>query len=212
MQLFAIDNDNNITAYGAAGQIPEGHQHFATEKELAKLAAAWPADRLVEIWNSFASVAGFGADLKPVKKFTDRKSAIARIWKAILKIEAIAVPEAADVAPDAAAATTRASHKDAATQAKKGVKKAKASKPAKAAKLTKPAKPAAEARDGSKKSIILGLLRRPTGATMAEIVTAVEWQKHSIRGFLSGNLTKKLGLTLESTKNEAGERTYRIKQ
>jgi hypothetical protein len=47
---------------------------------------------------------------------------------------------------------------------------------------------------------------------MAEIVAAVEWQKHSIRGFLSGNLTKKLGLALESTKNEAGERTYRIKQ
>jgi hypothetical protein len=53
-------------------------------------------------------------------------------------------------------------------------------------------------------------LRRPKGATMAEIVKAVDWQKHSIRGFLSGNLVKKQGLKLESGKNAAGEHVYRI--
>ena len=77
MRLFAIDNDNNITAFPAAEQIPEGQEHFASEKELAKLAANWPADRLVQIWNGFAGVTPFD-DLKPVKKFTDRKSAVAR--------------------------------------------------------------------------------------------------------------------------------------
>jgi len=45
---------------------------------------------------------------------------------------------------------------------------------------------------------------------MAEIVKAVDWQKHSIRGFLSGNLVKKQGLKLESGKNAAGEHVYRI--
>ena len=45
---------------------------------------------------------------------------------------------------------------------------------------------------------------------MAEIAKATDWQNHSIRGFISGQLTKKMGLTVESTKNEAGERTYRI--
>jgi len=45
---------------------------------------------------------------------------------------------------------------------------------------------------------------------MAEIAKATDWQKHSIRGFISGNLMKKHDLPVESFKNEAGERTYRI--
>jgi hypothetical protein len=45
---------------------------------------------------------------------------------------------------------------------------------------------------------------------MAEIAKATDWQNHSIRGFISGNVTKKMGLAVESSKNEAGERTYRI--
>ena len=65
-------------------------------------------------------------------------------------------------------------------------------------------------REFSKKNIVLDLLRRPKGATMAEIAKATDWQNHSIRGFISGNLTKKMGLTVESTKNDAGERTYRV--
>jgi hypothetical protein len=53
-------------------------------------------------------------------------------------------------------------------------------------------------------------LRRDQGATIAEIAKATYWQNHSIRGFVSGHLTKKLGLKVESTKSEAGERTYGI--
>jgi len=45
---------------------------------------------------------------------------------------------------------------------------------------------------------------------MAEIAKATDWQNHSIRGFISGNVTKKMRLTVESSKNEAGERTYGI--
>ena len=193
MRLFAIDTDNAITAFPAAEQIPEGQEHFATEKELAKLAANWPTDRLVQIWNGFAGVAGFGGDLKPVKKFTDRKSAVARIWKAIQGLDATApetaTQEAANPAP----------------KAPKG-----APKKAKAAKTAKAKDAAPDAREGSKKSIVLDLLRRKNGATLAEIAKATDWQNHSIRGFISGTLGKKMGLTVESSKNDAGERSYKI--
>lgn len=67
-----------------------------------------------------------------------------------------------------------------------------------------------EARSGTKKAIVLELLRRKEGATTAEIAKATNWQNHSIRGFISGNVTKTMGLAVESSKNEAGERTYRI--
>ncbi len=49
------------------------------------------------------------------------------------------------------------------------------------------------------------------GATLAEIVKATDWQKHSIRGFLS-TAAKKHGLKIESTKSEAGDRVYQIKK
>jgi hypothetical protein len=45
---------------------------------------------------------------------------------------------------------------------------------------------------------------------MAEVSKATDWQNNSIRGFISGNLTKKMGLTVESGKNVAGERTYKL--
>jgi hypothetical protein len=56
---------------------------------------------------------------------------------------------------------------------------------------------------------VLKLLRREHGATIAEIAEATDWQNHSIRGFISGQVTKKMGLKVESTKIEGG-RTYRI--
>jgi len=97
--------------------------------------------------------------------------------------------------------------------APKSTRKPKTSKPksAKAAKAARSSKQAnSEARPGSKKEIVLKLLRRDQGATIADIAKATEWQNHSIRGFLSAQVTKKMKLKVESTKSEAGERTYRI--
>jgi hypothetical protein len=77
----------------------------------------------------------------------------------------------------------------------------------KSAKVTK-AKGAAKS--GSTAAIVLDLMKRKEGATLAEIAKATDWQNHSIRGFVIGHVTKKLGLKVESAKSEAGERTYRV--
>jgi hypothetical protein len=66
-----------------------------------------------------------------------------------------------------------------------------------------------DTRDGTKSARVIALLRRPAGATLTEIMAATDWQAHSVRGFISGQLTRRLGLRIKSTKN-AGERTYRI--
>ena len=76
----------------------------------------------------------------------------------------------------------------------------------KAAKRTKPA----GAREGSKAAKVLDLLKRPKGATLKELMKATGWQAHSVRGFLSGAVGKKLGLTVASI-NDNGERTYSVK-
>ena len=183
MTTFAISTDNNITAFAAAEHIPEGHERFASEKELAKVSAEWPISRFVEVWNGFAGVVPFDT-LKPVKKFTDRKTAVSRIWKAIQALTPGPAPQAAEVA----------------------AKKAKTTKVATAT------DGAPTAREGSKKAIVLDMLKRPEGATLADIMAATDWQAHSVRGFISGAITKKMGLKVESFKKENGDRGYRITQ
>ena len=46
--------------------------------------------------------------------------------------------------------------------------------------------------------------------TSKELIAATGWQPHSMRGFLSGTIGKKMGLLVRSTKGEGGERTYSI--
>jgi hypothetical protein len=66
------------------------------------------------------------------------------------------------------------------------------------------------ARAGTKQALLIDLLQRPGGATIAEIVEATGWQAHSVRGAISGTLKKKLGLKVTSEKSENGLRRYRI--
>jgi len=63
---------------------------------------------------------------------------------------------------------------------------------------------------GGKGRVILDLLRRKEGATIADLTQTTGWQPHSVRGFLSGQVVKKLGLKLESAKREDGQRVYKI--
>ncbi len=67
------------------------------------------------------------------------------------------------------------------------------------------------ARKASKTAKILALLRRPAGASLAELRKATGWQAHSVRGFLSGALKKKMGLRIDSLARSDGERAYRVK-
>jgi hypothetical protein len=68
-----------------------------------------------------------------------------------------------------------------------------------------------DVREGSKTAAILELLKRPGGATAKELLKMTNWQPHSLRGFLSGTVGKKMGLTVASTKGEDGERSYSVK-
>jgi hypothetical protein len=88
-------------------------------------------------------------------------------------------------------------------------KPGKKASPAK--KAPKGHKKAGTARDGTKAAKILDLLKRPEGATLKGLMKATDWQAHSVRGFLSGTIGKKMGLKVASTKTEDGERTYSIK-
>jgi outer membrane biosynthesis protein TonB len=220
MTHFTIDTDNNITAHQTAAEAKAlaGTERFSNEAALAKLAANWPAARLVEIYNSLTGVT-------PVKKFKDRNTAAARIWTAIqslgqeapskdvpaeaepqpeASIEAAPVPEATEpdtVAPEAQqtpdTAPQEAPAKKKATRAKK-------------APVTEDASDPKTARAGSKTETILALMKQPGGTTLKAIMEATQWQAHSVRGFISGTLGKKMGLTVVSARGENGGRSYSI--
>jgi hypothetical protein len=65
-------------------------------------------------------------------------------------------------------------------------------------------------RSDSKAVKVLELLKRANGATLPEMIKATGWQIHSIRGFLSGIVKKRLGLKLTSEKAEGKDRRYKI--
>jgi len=75
MTTFTIDSDHHI-AITTADLKPEGADHFSSLDELRQVAAHWPASRLVRLWNSLPSVT-------PVKRFTDRTTALNRIWRVL---------------------------------------------------------------------------------------------------------------------------------
>ena len=65
-------------------------------------------------------------------------------------------------------------------------------------------------REGTKQSVMIEMLCRPQGTTLAEIVEATGWQAHTVRGAMAGALKKKLGLTITSEKDEVKGRIYRL--
>ena len=75
MTSFTIDADDHI-AIATGALKPQGADHFTSRDELAHLTTQWPASRLVRLWNGLPSVT-------PVRRFTDRRTALDRIWKAL---------------------------------------------------------------------------------------------------------------------------------
>ncbi len=65
-------------------------------------------------------------------------------------------------------------------------------------------------REGTKQSTLIELLKRPEGASLAEMVAATDWQQHTVRGAMAGALKKKMGLNIVSQKTDGQERKYRI--
>ena len=153
------------------------------------------------------------APTKRMKGFTTMMNAEATITENAATVAA----QGAHVAPENVSSKKGATQRKSAPKGQKGTKgKAPAAAPKKEAKASRNAKPAhaAEAstlRAESKGAKIMELIGTVQGATLAEILKATDWQKHSIRGFLS-TAAKKHGLKIESTKTEAGDRVYQIKK
>src|ERR1035437_9239618 len=185
MTTFTIDTDNNITAHGtpeeAAAATTTPFDPSASEKELAELAAAWPTERLVAIWNSLPGV-------KPVKAFKSANAAASRIWERIQGLGEATKPDAEPTKPKAgkkAKAGAQAA-KAAATPKPKKTTAAKNAPKARKAVKTQETGP----REGSKTAQVVAMLQRKNGATLAEIMDKMGWQKHTVRGFMAGAMKK----------------------
>jgi hypothetical protein len=191
MKFFSIDQENNITAFAKRvnAEAATGDT-FRGEAELNELAAGWPASRLVEMWNGIPGCV-------PVKKFTNRKTAVLRIWKEIQTLDGGVAAHAANFTSKESPAGNQSIRVR--TKTRRG-------------QTGDPIKPTAEvvARADSKTAKVLAMLRRTEGATLQQIMSFTSWQAHSVRGFVSGTLGKKLHLTVVSAKGEDGQRRYSI--
>lgn len=206
MTIFTIDEQHQVRAFPAQAAKRNQNGSFATLEEFVGVVGAWPVARLVQLWNGLPGVT-------PVKKFTDRKSGIARLWHAIHKLAALSVPHEGPRSPKPSKCTPRRKQQSRATAtstvtAPAAGSETQKSAPAGCADVSEPVAPTTRA--GSKTAIVLALLRRERGATAKELMKATGWQAHSVRGFLSGTVAKKMQLTLVSTKDDSGERTYLI--
>lgn len=234
MKNFTIENEtNNIIIHASAkyaDAVPNS-ERFGNEAALAKLAANWPAARLIEIWNRLPGEI-------PVRKFKDRATAVSRIWKAIQNLGQAASPVAEEPAP--VAETLPAS--ELITEASEGVQQELAAPENQEAAVPAPVTPqsphiapeaapakskvtsakkmpaaarekeAGTPREGSKTSQVIAMLRREGGATLEEVMTAMGWKRHTTRAMLSagGSLTKNHGLIINSEK-VGDKRTYTIR-
>lgn len=204
---FTIDTENSISVFAtpeeAAANSATPFDTFSNAGELAELAKAWPAERLVAIWNQVPG-------LTPATEIKDSAKAAKLIFKRLEKNGAAPAREkkpkaeqkakgraqSAKGKPGKATATKKATPAKKAPKAKTGAKKGDASAP----------------REGSKTELVIGLLKRKGGATLAEIMEKTGWLSHTTRAFVSATLGKKLGLAVESFRSDKGERTYRINQ
>jgi hypothetical protein len=118
----------------------------------------------------------------PVKKSKDRTTGATRIWKRIQDLGEATKPKAAQLPKPKRRTYGQRWHTAQETTAQS---------------------------EGSKTAQVVTKLQRKKGATLAEIMEKMGWQRHTVRGFMAGTM-KKAGFTVESFKPEGVERTYRI--
>jgi hypothetical protein len=150
----------------------------------------------IEIFTSIEELAGLAAGwpgarlveiwntlpgVEPVQRFTSKPVAVKRIWKAIQHLEP------ASGANRPRAALTKRSAKKKATLA-----------------VVTAVQP------DTKAAQLIALLRQPQGATLKTIMAATGWLAHSVRGFISLQVGKKMGLRVRSFKRD-GERVYAVR-
>ena len=163
-----------------------GGKSFVSKEGLENLVGEWPGKQLVEFWNQIPGV-------KSVRKFTDRKTAIDRIWNALQQ------------SPSQTAVSTTGP--ECANQAER-IESRKTNGDRGTTRRTRSVQP------GSKKDVILKLLSRPSSVTLEKLMRVTGWQAHSVRGFISAgvnNVNKRLGLRVTSNRREDGQRVYQIR-
>jgi hypothetical protein len=144
-----------------------------------------------------------GAEMETETNMTNEETA---------KAAAVA-EQGAHVAPEKGTSKKVATRKKGAPKRGKTASGVEPKRTVKASKrASKPERKTAKTRAESKGAQILALIRRPKGATLSELAKLTGWQNHSIRGFLSGVVRKKMGLTVESAKRDDGERVYSLKK
>jgi hypothetical protein len=186
-----------------------------TKAELITWAEDQTAEELVNTYNRIPGVKQIGG--KPANAFKSREEAAERIWNALHPApKAAKAPKTAEEThgPALAAALVAAALKPAAKRAPRAAAKGKVAPKVKG-KARKPAKRARAAKGGkrvaangtSKKDQLLALISRKQGATLPELMKALGWQKHSVRGAIA---TLGHEHTIHSEKI-ADVRTYRVK-
>ena len=131
-------------------------------------------------WNEIPGV-------KPVRKFTDRTTAIDRIWNALQQSRSkTTVSTAGAKCADQPITSLITNGERATTQRTRSIQA------------------------GTKKAAILKLLRRPAGVTLEKLMRVTRWQAHSVRGFISAGVNKRMGLRVTSNRREDGQRVYQI--
>ena len=229
MKTFTIENEtNNIIAHATKQEaaLVSNAEIFSSDTDLAELGANWPAPRLIEIWNSIPGNT-------PVKKFTDRKTAATRIWKAIQSLgdsipaetptEPAETEASPDMPPSDEATLPESEQVEVETPASEPEGDVSEHAPNVAPEETKSTKKTTRQkktstgetkapREESKTSQVIAMLKREGGTTLEEIMTTMGWLKHTTRAMLSagGSLTKKHGLVITSEK-VGDKRVYSIK-
>jgi hypothetical protein len=234
------NDSNNIILHAslAEAETVPGAERFSSAEELTDLAAKWSTARLADIWNSLPGVAAVSKfkDKKTavtriwnaiqslreepqpgsgdVQECAEREGeTVAEVLEAAYEAKAeptgeqVATPESVETEPATPEPDANVGEQapDVAPAEEKATKKATGQP-----KTPTGEKSAKGTREGSKTEQAIALMKAPGGTTLKTLMNTFNWQANSVRGFISGTLTKKMGLAVVSTKGEDGQRTYTI--